>query len=717
MAAWLHLLLLFASQQTSVLPVHKIDIHVTGPVAMAEVWRAVDATSRPVGNRQAESTFDLSLPEKAALLDWEILERGERARLAEQTEGHVSAGLAAALKMRQLSPSTVPAQEGTDFRIHITPLSEGTRPVLHYRYSMPVGCSDGKLVLRMPESLEEDPVPAEVIVTIERRPAGLALAQASLAGKPAEVRPGVRRLVMRGLSPARAGWEVSWSYAQTTAPFPGQAMVAAAILRNREHERRPPRAAMLAAACLGLDGTTPKAEDAGGDERRGLPSSVVLLVDRSRSVGQGGLSEERLVGRALLEALPPSVPFNAILFGATATPLFALPRMTTREALDAFTNAADPNLLEKRTDLVAALARAASASLGFPPKPGAPAWIVLITDGALPPSQTAERMREALAGMADKSTKVIVLLVRQRGDDSVTQTALTELRGLVAGFGGLVREVPPGGAVDTAHAVIAAMGKGGDWFDLRLGAAKLADELAAGQGATVALVKQGRLARGSRISFSARGTVSPAQGEMSNLHLDLPVASARSEWLEPLLTGDSAKRRAWAGATSSVAVAVLPASPVPKKTADEVVHGRVDETVLRNALALAFIPRARACYLSRRVVTANDAFLRGRLRLQLTIERGELHDAVVRQSTLNNPDVEACVRNAAWAVEYPRPEHRDALTVANLNLVFRPHTPQERRPDASPLDREIELILGPLTFTTNFEDLLEKTPADQSAKP
>jgi hypothetical protein len=123
------------------------------------------------------------------------------------------------------------------------------------------------------------------------------------------------------------------------------------------------------------------------------------------------------------------------------------------------------------------------------------------------------------------------------------------------------------------------------------------------------------------------------------------------------------------------------------------------------------MPRARACYLSRRVATANDAHLRGRVRLQLTIERGELHDAAIRQSTLDHPEIEDCVRNAAWAVEYPRPEHRDAPTVANLNLVFRPRTGEEKRPDASALDREIELVLGPLTFTADFKDLLENPPA------
>jgi hypothetical protein len=699
-----------APQQTPAAPVHKIDLHIAGPVVTAEVWRTVDASARALGSRQAENPLDLNLPDRAALIDWEIVERGERARLAQQTEGQVSAGLAAALKMRQLSPSTTPVEEGTDYRIHLTPLVEGARPVLHYRYVVPVGCSDGKLVLRMPESLEENPAPAEVTVTLEPHPAGFPLAQASLAGKPAELRSATRRLVMRGLSPARAGWEVSWSYLKTPAAFPGQAMVTVAALPKVG--KQPGRVATVAGVCLGQG-----ASQVTSAAKLASPTSLVLLVDRSRSVGQGGLSEERLMARALVEALPPSVPFNAILFGETATPLFPLPRMPTREALDALSAAADPNRLERATDVVGALTRARGMNQAVAGASGEQAWVAIVTDGALPSGQTAEKMREALASKADPGVKVLVLIVRQRGDDSPTKPALTEYAHLVEKFGGLIREVPSGSAVETARAVVSAMAAGGDWFGLRFDEKPLTEVLAAGQGATLSFIENGRLAPHHRIRLGARGISSPDHPEMATVHVDVAPATVKGEWLEPLLVAEGPKRRAWAGATSSVAVAVLPASPAPRKAADEIVHGRLDETVLRNSLALAFMPRARACYVSRRVATANDAYLRGRVRLELTIERGELHDAVVRQSTLNHPDIENCLRKAAWAVDYPRPEHRDALTVANLNLVFRPHTSEDTNPDASPVDREIELIMGPLTFTADFKDLLETTPADKSVGP
>jgi hypothetical protein len=718
MVEWLPLFLFMASSQAAAPATHKVDIHIAGPVAMVEVWRSVDPTPRTVGNRQTESTLDLSLPEKAALVDWEIVERGEHARMAQQSEGQVSVGLAAVLKMRQISPSTAPADEATGYRLHLTPLAESPRPVVHYRYTMPVACSDGKLILRMPESLEDNPVPAEVTVTFEPHPDGFTLAQASLAGKPAEIRGKPRRWVMRGLSPARAAWDVSWAFSTTHAGFPGQALVAVGPIANKGATKALTKAGAAALVCVGSTEVPRLKADA--------PGSVMLLLDRSRSVGQGGLSEERVFARALLEALPPSVPFNAILFGETVTPLFPIPRMPTREALEALSSAADPNRLEKTTDVVAALERARK---GLSQSPDGQTWIVIVTDGALPANQTAARMQEALSGVNDRKLRVLVMLVRQRGDDEVGKTALGEYARLAERFGGLIREVPSGSADEIARAAVGAMARGGDWFGVRFDDTQVADVLPAGRGQSTVFAqdgrkdgrqnggKDGRAGLHRKIRFTARGAASPGRPEISTIHVDLTPATVKGDWLHPLLETDGSKRRAWAGATSSVAVAVLPSLPAPKRATDEVVHGRLDETVLRNALSLAFMPRARACYLSRRVATANDAHLRGRVRLELTIERGELHDAVIRKSTLDHPDIEACLRNAAWAVDYPRPEHRDALTVANLNLVFRPRTGDEKQPDASALDREIELVLGPLTFTQDFSDLLDDKPVQKSGTP
>jgi hypothetical protein len=82
----------------------------------------------------------------------------------------------------------------------------------------------------------------------------------------------------------------------------------------------------------------------------------------------------------------------------------------------------------------------------------------------------------------------------------------------------------------------------------------------------------------------------------------------------------------------------------------------------------------------------------------LHLERGEMVDAVVRSSTLDRPEIEACLREAAFGVEVPRPLHRDAPVVAALNLRFQPTTPPPVDAGVSSnLGREIDLLVGPVS--------------------
>jgi hypothetical protein len=695
MHAWTQPLLAIFLAREPVTSLHRVEVHIAGPLAMVEVWRSVQAGSKLDGSRQVASFFDLALPAGAAPLDWELVGRGERIRLAAQPDVQVSAALAVALRLRGLSLATSASDETAHHRVHLVPLSDRENAVLHYRYSAPVACKDGRLILRMPENLEDDPVPAEVTVTLAPLPDGLAIAEASLASQTAVIRPGSRRLVMRGNAPARAAWDIAWRYASGRGTLPGQALAAVARVVPRQtpngRQRAVPGYAVVGAFCRSDEAPVPRP-----------PAQVVLLVDRSRSVGQGGLSAERALARALVEALPPSVAFNAILFGHEATPLFPLPRMPTREALDVLVDAADPNRLENGTDVVAALERARGLLAMSAAEGAGRNWVVLITDGALPRSQTSDRMQAALAGASEHGASVLILLVRQAGDDEVPEPALAEYTKFARRFGGLLRVVTPGNVADAARALVAAMAKGGDLLDVHVQDAKVANVIEPGQGSTITFT---RATRPRRLRFYARVLDGEVVAQSS-------PSRVKQEWLDPLLNEPVGRRLAWTGATSGMALAILPAAPAAKSAADTTVRGRLDPLVLRNALSLAFMPRARACYLTRRAAKAGDAYLRGRMKLELTLERGELHDAVVRGSTLDNHSIEGCVRDAAWAVEYPRPEHRDAPTTANLNLVFQPRTPEERKeerkPDASPLDRDIELILGPLTIPSDFSDLLKE---------
>jgi hypothetical protein len=704
MHTWLPVLLLATSMSSTSAepPIHRIDVHVMGALATVEVWHTLDTSQRATREPTTGAFVDLALPAGAAVLDWELLDGRQRTHLAADSEVKVHAALLAALKLRHLIPPKVPNEDGADYRIHITPLAEPRPVTLHYRYVVPVACLSGKLALRMPESEEENPTPPQVSVVIEALPDRETLVEASLANQPATLRPGARRVVMQGTAPARAAWDIVWRYQHPTGTFDGQVLASAARIKKQVlvhgHARNLPEYAVQALVC--------RADSLGRSEP---PSRVFLLIDRSRSVGQGGMSAERALVRGLMEALPPSVKINAVLFAGDSEPVFALPRLATKEAMDLVEHAADPNRLDNGTDVSGALTRI--RKLADPGGATSPTWVVIVTDGALPADQTAGRMQAALSGLNDRGLRILVLFVRQPGDDPVSANAIASFAQVVAGHGGLVRVAAAGTPRDSAHEILLAMAKGGDLLDVEIGKSRLADVVAPGQGASIALTEPAGLPSDKRLSFSAHGLSGAVQAQVR------PSMVSR-EWLDALLARRrDARPTAWAGAGTGVAVAILPnARPTPND-ADQVSRGRMDPVVLRNALALAFMPRARACYLSRRVAKAGDVRLQGRIKLELTIDRGELHDAVVRSSTLDNPEVEDCVRKAAWAVNYPRPEHRDAPTVANLNLVFRPHTPAEAPPDASPLDREIELILGPLAFPTDFKDLLEESRPDNSSPP
>ena len=127
--------------------------------------------------------------------------------------------------------------------------------------------------------------------------------------------------------------------------------------------------------------------------------------------------------------------------------------------------------------------------------------------------------------------------------------------------------------------------------------------------------------------------------------------------------------------------------------------------MVRRALGYAFLPRARACYVTRKITSAADFQLKGRLRLELHLERGEMMSASVRRSTLGRPDIESCLREAAFAVEVPRALNSDAPVIAALNLVFRPRT-ESKVKDAGVDDDAIKRLLGPMPPPSDPLELL-----------
>jgi von Willebrand factor type A domain len=652
-------------------PAHRVAIEIRGPLALIEVERSISLEESP--GPTPESVLDLALPAGGALAGWQVASEGVGpVRLVPAIEAAARADHARALADHGASPTRSALEEGTDYRLHFT-IVGGRRATVRYRYTAPLGCRRGRFVLTVPGSLEAEPVPAEVTVTAP----GGRLADLRLAG--AQVRAGASGAV-RGRAPARASWELSFAAAGTPA---APAALLAAV------------AAGKAASSLALGICASEQATLGPP-----PERVLLLIDRSRSVGPAGIVLERELARALVEALPPSVPFNAVFFDRKATALFSLARAATSEALAALEREVGPGQLENGTDLPVAL-RVAAEMLRLE---RARTWLVVITDGALSEEQTGPALLAAVAGLAPADTRALVLLARPRGDEPAGAAALAALRALPARFGGVLRTVDGTGVPAAAAEAVAAARGGGDLFALTVTAAEQRSVEAVG------MLPRG----GGETRIVSLGTARiPARAHLrhdgASLSLPLRAVPVAPAWMSPLARMDD-KRLSWRAEGERLAAWVEPGPAAAAPASDDVERGRMDRGVVRNALALAYLPRARACYLGRPVHTAADRDLRGRLRLELTLERGEMLSAAVRGSTLGRPDIEACLRDTAFAIDVPRPMGSDAPVVAALNLRFQPSTRATARPDASAVDREIELIVGPASGSDPL-DLLA-SPAD-----
>ena len=159
----------------------------------------------------------------------------------------------------------------------------------------------------------------------------------------------------------------------------------------------------------------------------------------------------------------------------------------------------------------------------------------------------------------------------------------------------------------------------------------------------------------------------------------------------PATAGDPAKGRLLVAKPMVVLV-----EPVlhPAAAPEPVVKGSMDRIVMRNVLSLAYMPRARACYLNRPGATPAQRDLTGKVRLALDVVRGEVERTTIESSTLSNPELETCLQEGAFAIDVPRAWRSDAPVTAILNMNFRPQTPDKKRaPDLGEVGDQIDLLI------------------------
>jgi hypothetical protein len=642
---------------------HRIEIDARGPLSLVEVTRVlVPARSESGGG---EALLDLALPDGSALASVEVRDGG-RWRALEAAPGRDTPAAdvyRAESGARGVTPAIEPFDESVTHRLRfLRGGPEATSPVeVRYRFAVVPTFAEGRLRLRFRSAPERLPPPANVRVRVR------GAADLDIAGVRTTFSTETGAAI--GRASMRADWEISWAARAKPATLAPalDARVALAAMSPTE----------TALAFLVRHRAARPLEFTG---------NVLFLVDRSRSVGLAGLSAERELCRRLIEALPPSTRFDALFFDRGTKRLFPTSRPATREAIDDLDAEMVPDRLQNGTDLAAALREAGALLRREQSTFGPRALLVLVTDGALADDLDGAALDRALAPMPDLDLAVAALAIRPGDDEPIGPRARKALRDFASARGGVARELRTNETGDAVPAALGDLARGGDLGTIRLvtdgterriSEALLPDAVVSG-----VLTLHGRPPRSVQIEGVARGrriAATPAE------------TSIATSWLRPFITASGSAGRVLV--TPDVVALVEPVLH-PAATPEAPVKGSMDRMVIRNVLSLAYMPRARACYLNRTGATPALRDLAGRVRLAIDVVRGEVNRATIESSTLDNPAIESCLTESAFAIDVPRAARSDAPVTAILNLVFRGRTP-EKKPavDLGAVGAEIDLVI------------------------
>jgi len=663
----------------------KIVIDARGPVALVEVTRTVIPEPAEGGGGN-EALLDLALPDASALVSVEVRDGGRWRSVDPAAQGGDGGGARATeiyraeSAARGVTPASEPFDESATHRLRLLRSAghgAGAAALpftVRYRFAALPEATNGRLRVRFPAATDRLPPSAEVTLRL----AGAA--DADIAGVRVPLADGAD--TASGRASTRSAWEVFWTPrdpAASSAPLL-EARVAVALIG--------PQQSALAFLARRRPGPS-----------RGQPGSVLFLVDRSRSVGLPGLSAERDLVHALIEALPPSTRFDALFFDRGTKRLFPMPRPATREAIENFEGEMVPDRMQNGTDLPGALREAGALLRREATTFGPRALLVLVTDGALGDEDSAALDR-AFGSAAGSTPGLDVALaaftVRAVDDESAGGRARDALRALAAAHGGVARELRANEISDGIPAALADLQHGGDLGTIRLVAdgveRRISESLTPGGILAGVVPWKGRPPHAVRMEAGARGqriTVAAAPNRLA------------PEWLRPWVGSAPAGAPASRNPTRFLSVPSLVAlvEPVlhssPATTASEAgVKGSMDRMVIRNVLSLAYMPRARACYLNRTAATPALRDLAGKVRLSIELARGEVGGVKIESSTLGNPEIERCLQESAFEIEVPRAARSDAPVAAVLNMVFRPRTADKKADvDLGEVGNEIDLVI------------------------
>jgi hypothetical protein len=682
----------------------KIAVDARGPLVLVEVTRTV-VPEPAEGGSGNEALLDLALPDGSALVSVEVRDGGRWHSVDPAAEGGARAAeiYRTESAARGVTPASEPYDESATHRLRLLRgggHSAGAGPVpfmsfmpfmVRFRFAVLPEGANGRLRVRFPAATERLPPAAEVTLRL----AGAA--DADIAGVRFPLAAGAGTAI--GRASTRSAWEIFWTPRDPAAP--GAPLLEARVAVAPLGPQQPALASMSAMAFLVRRPPGPSS---------GPPGSVLFLVDRSRSVGLPGLSAERDLVRTLIEALPPSTRFDALFFDRGTKRLFPMSRPATREAIGTFEGEMVPDRMQNGTDLPGALREAGALLRREATTFGPRALLVLVTDGALGDEDGAALDRALGSGLGGSvgntpgsptasspglDVALAALTIRAVDDESAGVRARDALRVLAAARGGVARELRASEIGDAVPAALADLQQGGDLGAIRLVAdgveRRISESLTPGGLLAGVVPWKGRPPHSVRIEAVARGhriTVTPVPSRVA------------TEWLRPWVVSPPAPASTNPTRLLSLPSLVALVEPVLRSAATTAaaseagVKGSMDRMVIRNVLSLAYMPRARACYLNRTAATPALRDLTGKVRLAIELARGEVGGVKIESSTLGNLEIERCLQESAFEIEVPRAARSDAPVTAVLNMVFRPRSSDKKADvDLGEVGNEIDLVI------------------------
>ena len=459
-----------------------------------------------------------------------------------------------------------------------------------------------------------------------------------------------------------------------------------------------------------------------GEGEAARPDHIVALIDRSRSTSPAMHREAIAALGALFDALPAVVTFDAIAFARrphALVPAGPAPSVRDAEARRQLAIDLDAGAREQGTDLAAAMALVGQHLR----ERGARRPLVLvITDGmlpaAVPPAEVAAALHGALGGSHRVRPEILFVV----DEPLLARQGLAPDHAVATMAAGLGARISLETLTQHTHDALDLLAAPRVLSDLRVDlprSATLTTELPSGLVAGNFVVVEGEYQGARPPTPRVRGRLggrplqvipkverlpAPPVALVASVGPGGPDAATKEGFCAPPWLTRHHQRLArlsimWAGRGGQ-----------PDR-------GHLDERIFRRYLGTRVFPRARACY---NLALTRDQTLGGRVQFEIEVGKGEVLFARVASKALTREDAafEACLLEAAWALDIPAGQLDDQTYRVSYPLVFNP--PAGGRP---PLEEDplgpgtVELLLHGLAPARDRKDTPASAPTSEAPRP